>query len=214
MTAIHINDKKYFYPSCWEEVTVEQYIKILDWEPEKDIADRDYVKLLSILLGDKFSGMQNSIENEITLIDAVGWVVFSQFAFSKTLPKVLVFTWNLVEPRTVDIPTNIKELSIGQNIHVRRELEKCRVLEQAIPIATAIYLQPLIDKKKFDISRAKEIAKEIEQMPIYLIHPLGFFLLTRVLKPGKPSLQTWHQVNFSLNKMLKRLSPRWLGFNA
>ncbi len=208
MTAIHINDKKYFFPSCWEEVTVEQYIKILNWEPDKDIADRDYVKLLSILLGDKFSGMENTIENEITLIDAVGWVVFSPFAFSKHVPKVLMFH----EP--VDIPQNIRELSIGQNIHVRREIEKCKVLEQAIPMACAIYLQPLIDNKKFNLNRAKEIAKEVEQMPIYLIHPLGFFLLSRVLMHGRNSVQTWPQVNFNLNKMLRRLSPRWPGFNS
>lgn len=208
MTAIHINDKRGYIPSCWEEVTVWQYIKILDWEPDKDVADRDYVKLLNILTGDKFAGMEDTIENEITLIDAVGWVVFSQFAFSKEIPKVLQgSTW------TVDVPTNIRELSIGQNIHVRREIEKCKVLEQAIPIATAIYLQPLIDKTKFDLNRAKEIAKEIEQMPIYLIHPIGFFLLNHVLTPGRSSVKTWPRVNFNLNKMLKRLSPRWLGSN-
>lgn len=214
MTAIHINDTKYLYASCYEELIVRHYIKILKWEPEKDLADRDYVKLLGILIEKDFTGIENTIENEITLIDAVGWVVFNQFQFSKDIPKVLVFTRNHGESITIDLPQNIKELSIGQNIHARREIEKCTILEEAIPMVTAIYLQPLIDKGKFVLNRAKEIAKEIEQLPIYLIHPLGFFLLNHVPKPGQLSPKTWPAENFSLNKMLKRLSPRWLGFNS
>jgi len=204
MTAIKINDKKYLYASSYEELTVRHYIKICKWEPEKDVADRDYVKLLGILIDKDFASMSDTIENEVTLIDAIGWVVFSQFEFSKEVPKVLKgSTW------IVDVPTNIKALPIGQNIHVRREIEKAEVLADAIPMACAIYLQPLIDKTKFDLNRAKEIAKEIEQMSIALIHPLGFFLLTHVLKPGNSSVKTWHRESFSLSKMLRGLSPKW-----
>lgn len=204
MTAIKINDKKYYYASCYEELIVRHYIKICKWEPEKDVADRDYVKLLGILIDKDFASMSDTIENEITLIDAIGWVVFSQFEFSKEVPKVLKgSTW------IVDVPTNIKALPIGQNIHVRREIEKAEVLADAIPMACAIYLQPLIDKTKFDLSRAKEIAKEIEEMPIYLIHPLGFFLLNHVLKPGNSSVKTWPQGSFNLSRILSGLSPKW-----
>ena len=158
------------------------------------------------MIGKDFAGMEDTIENQVTLINAIGWVVFNPFQFSKELPKALQISREIIS-----IPQNIKELSIGQNIHVRRHIESCKVLEQAIPFACGVYLQPLIDKSKFDLNRAKIIAKEIEQLPIYLIHPIGFFLLNRALTPGRNSERIWPQVNSNLNRILKKPFPKWPG---
>lgn len=197
MTSILLNGNKIKIPSCWEEVTVSQYIKMItEWEPEKDIADRDYFELLNILTDKKYKYERNS-EMEVTLIDLVGWVVLQPFEFSKELPKVFKY-----EDKIVDVPRETRELSIGQNIHLRREMEKNKVLEASIPIAIGIYLQPLIDKTKFDIARAKEIAEVIKSKPIYLMHPIGFFLLRRVLKAGTGLEKIWNRMSFSLRKIL------------
>lgn len=197
MTSVLFNGKKILCPSCWEEVKVYQYIKILtEWEPEKDIADRDYFQLLNILTDSNFV-YQHSIENEITLIDLVGWVVMQPFEFSKELPKVLE-----LDGKMYDVPRETRELSIGQNIHLRREIEKTKTLEASIPMAIAIYMQPIIDKTKFDIARAKEIAEVIKTKPIYLMHPIGFFLLHRALKAGTPFERIWRQMKSSLRKTL------------
>lgn len=182
-----------------------QYIRILtEWEPEKDIADRDYVKLLSILVGKSFAGMENTIENEITLIDAIGWVVFSPFTFSTELPKVLQ-----IGTQVVDIPPHPKQLSIEQNIHLRRRMEKSNTLEENIAMATAIFLQPNIDGKKFSIERVNQICTQIEEMPVYLVYPVGFFFLQSVLNYGRNSGKTWSLGSFNLKPMLRRLLPKW-----
>lgn len=201
MTSVLFNGKKQLVPNCWEEVTTKQYISIIkDWDTDKDIADRDYFKLLNILTDNKYKYDQ-SVENQITLIDLVGWVIFQPAPFKEApLPKLIMFHG---EP--IDIPRNIKQLSIGQNIHLRREIEKLKLLDACIPIAMGIYLQPIIDKtSKFSLDRAREIAKEVEELPISLTYPIGFFLLTSAIQPGRTMPGIWQRVNSSLNRILKR----------
>lgn len=204
MTSIVINGKRFSVASCWAEVTTKQYIRIIrDWEPEKDIADRDYFILLNILTDGKFAGMENTIENQVTLTSILGWVVTEPFQFSKELPTVLEIAGKLH-----DIPEDPRELSIGQNIHLRRDfIDKSTYLEENIAIATAIYMQPIIDNSLFKLKRAEKIAAELEQMPASLIYPIGFFLLTRAQKFGQKPEKTWPAILTSLKKMLSQTWP-------
>jgi len=71
-------------------------------------------------------------------------------------------------------------------------------------IVTAIYLQPLYDKKYyglkeslFDFHRAKELEKHILKLPITEVFPIGFFFLKQLRSYGKGFLPT-------LNRMIQR----------
>lgn len=204
MVAVKLNGTRFDCPSSWMEITTGQYIKVVkEWDRDKDIADRDYFKLFNILTDGKFTGHQNTTENDITILSCVGWVITEDFMFDKKLPKVLD-----IAGKVIDIPKHPGELSIGQNIHLRRDfMDKSELLEENIAIATAIFLQPLIDGKKFHVERAKELAKDIEKMPAYLIYPIGFFLLKRVQSFGMPSVRIWSQIKTNLRQMLKRTWP-------
>jgi hypothetical protein len=206
MTNVTLNGRPYKVPSTWQEVKVRQYVRILkEWEPEKDIADRDYFILLKILTDGNFAGMENTLENQITLTSILGWVVTEPFRFSEKLPKVLELSG-----QKIPIPEDPRDLSIGQNIHLRRDyIEKSKVLEESISIATAIYLQPIIDNSLFKLNRAQEIAKEIDEMPISLIYPIGFFLLRRALGFGLKPVSFWQAVKISLVKILRKTWPGW-----
>lgn len=190
---------------------VKHYLRIIkEWDQDIDIADRDYFKLLKILTGANFIGFEKTIENDLSIINAVGWVITQPFEFSKTPPKVLA-----IAGKKIDIPQDISELSIGQNIHLRRDyIDKSQALEENIAIAAAIYLQPIIDGGPFKIKRAEALAKEIEEMPINLIYPIGFFLLNRAMTFGMPSMSQWHQIKTSLSKKSKQMwhdSLRFIG---
>lgn len=203
MLKITLNDIAYRVPSSWKEVTVKQYMRILkEWDPEiTDVAQKDWVKLLNIFTGANFSSMSEKWENQYTLTNALSWVVFEPFTFSKELPKVLLF-----DGRPIDIPRHPTGLSIGQNIHLRRDyLDKSQTVEENIAIATAIFLQPIIDGKKFSMSRAIELCAEIEQMPIYLIYPIGFFFLRNAQRLGATSGRTWRQTLSNLNTRFGRM---------
>ena len=196
-------------PSCYAELKTHHYIRMLrEWEDGTPIEDRDYFKLFCILTDDKFTAFENTLENQVSLTNLLGWVIAEPFEFSDKPPKVLMF-----HGKPVDIPEHPRELSIGQNIILRRDyIDKSKHLEENVSIATAIYLQPLIDNSLFKISRAKEIAKEIEEMPINLIYPIGFFLLSRALKFGEMPEKTLPQVRTNLRATLRTMWRDWLKF--
>jgi hypothetical protein len=192
--------------SCWEELKTYQYIRILkEWEDGSDIADRDYFKLFDILTDGKFTSFEKTVENEVTLINLIGWVITQPFEFSQELPKVLV-----IGDKVIDIPRHPRELSIGQNIHLRRDyIEKTTKIGENIAIATAIYLQPIVDNSLFSLKRAQEICKEVEQMPINLIYPIGFFLLESAMRFGQRPEKTWLFRPVSLKQMFGLMWHIW-----
>lgn len=189
-------------PSCYAEMKVRHYIRILkEWEDGSDIADRDYYKLFDILTDGLYTGFDRTVENQVSLIDLIGWVITEPFEFGKDLPKVLNF-----KGKFIDIPRSPRELSIGQNIHLRRDyVEQSKKIEENIAIATAIYLQPIIDNSLFKMPRAIEICKEIEEMPINLIYPIGFFLLQRSLRFGMRPEKTWLPIRISLKQTFAQM---------
>lgn len=209
MTPVKLNGEKWSCPTCYDELKVKHYIRIIrEWEDGTDVADRDYFKLLNILADDRYTGMAENSETQATLINLVGWVISEPFDFDKALPKVLPFNGKLI-----DIPEDPRELSIGQNIHLRRDyIDKTTKLEENIAIATAIYLQPIIDNSLFNIKRAEKIAKEIEEMPISLIYPIGFFLLERAMRFGERQGPTWPPVKTNLKKTLKKMWHDWRAY--
>lgn len=209
MISVKLNGGKYSCPSCWDEMKVRHYIRIIkEWEDGTDIADRDYFKLANILMDGKFTDFEKSADNQVTLINLVGWVITEPFEFNKSLPKVL-----RLKDKNISIPEDPRDLSIGQNIHLRRDyIEKSQKLEENIAIATAIYLQPIIDNSLFKMKRAEAIAKEIEDLPITLIYPIGFFLLNRAMKFGMPPEKTLLPIKTNLKKTLKKMLQGWLRF--
>jgi hypothetical protein len=201
MTGVRINGRRYFCPSSWHEVTVKQYVQIMtQWEPEKDVAERDYSKLLGILIGDQYKGIIKELGINVTLINLVGWVVTEPFKFADRLPLGLK-----IMGKNVPVPQDFLEVSIGQMIHLRRDfMEKAGFLEENISIAAAILLQPYIDDDKFNLSRAKEIAREIDKMSIVNIYPVGFFLLKHAMSFGKMPTKPWPRILTNLRKMFGR----------
>lgn len=178
--VIRINGERKEVPSCFEEITTLQYEKIVkEWELDKPIEERDYFKLFNILTDSNFTAVESTPELEATIWNVIRWIVEQPFYFSEELPKVLK-----INEVIVDIPRDIRGLSIGQNIHLKQALSKSKYVEANLSEAVAIYLQPLYDKKKFNYDRAVELKKEIEQMPVYLIRPIGFFLFKNVNQHG------------------------------
>jgi len=181
MVKLKLNGQPAECPGSYEEIKTRHYVRILkEWDQSVDIADRDYFQLFNILTDGAFTDFSRTVENEITFHNVISWVLTQDFKFSTILPKVFEYKGELVP-----IPLEIGELSIGQNIHLRRDyIDKSKILEESLSIATAIYLQPKIDNGQFSMKRAIEIAKDFDEMPAYLIYPIGFFLLRRALTFG------------------------------
>jgi hypothetical protein len=206
--VISLNGERKNIPSCFEEITTKQYERIIsEWGIDKPLVERDFFKLFQIFTDTNFTDFHATAENEVTIWNAVRWFVESDFKFSEELPKVLK-----INECTVTIPKRIQALSIGQNIHLKQLLTKSKYLEEQLSAACAIYLQPLYDGKKFDYDRAMELKAVIEQMPAYLIRPIGFFLLKSALPHGATTQSKWQRMKNNLTERKERILLTWQGF--
>ena len=158
-------DKKLSCITCWEECNTGLFQKIVrEWEPEKPIEERNPVLLFSILTGTDFKVTLTAKDDQLesAIYQCIAFV-YVQDMFFKSEKAPQIFEWN---KKLITIPKDLGSLTIEQNMHLRRALEKANKMEELIAFAMAIYLQPLIDGGEFDLEKAKRLEADIEKMPI------------------------------------------------
>lgn len=199
---IELNGERYVMPSCYEELKTKHYCRIhSEWDLDKPEEQRDYFKLFCILSDSDFKSFVPTNENEVTIWNAIAFVINQPFKFTEEIPKALE-----VGEKNLSIPRKIEMQSIGQNIILKQQINKVKSFEACIGIATAIYLQPEWSGTKFDFDKAMELKEIIDEMPAYLIYPIGFFLLKGAMSYGKPSQNgTSHTTSSRILKTLNRL---------
>lgn len=207
MTPLSIDGKKVQCPSCYEELKTGAYQRILkEWmATDEDIAKRDPFQLFSILTATDYAGYQKTPENEQAIWDATHWYVTQPFRFSIDLPKCIQ-----IGEKIITVPRKVGRLSYGQNVNLWQLIRESVFIEENISMAIAIYLQPLYDEAKYDLERARELEKLIREIPVYLTHPIGFFLLQTVRHPGRKRTVGSRLIRNNLRQSLKRMLPTWL----
>jgi hypothetical protein len=223
--VIKLNGKEHHLASCYHELKTKHYTKIVsDWDNDKPFEKRDYFKLFSILTDTNFKEFKK--ENEPLIWKCVKWVIEEPFQFSKEVPKVVE-----LDNKLISIPKRVEFLSAAQNIVCRQMMEKlpytaclcedkenCKkcygvgalpVYEAGISMAVAIYLQPLVDGEVFDYEKAVDVKEKVDEMPIHVIYPIGFFLLKSVIESGASYTKNSRRTRFSLatiyNSIVRRL---------
>lgn len=204
-----INDKKHETVNCYEGLATHRFQRLhKEWGFDKPVAERDPFQLFCILNDLPFKKVEPTEENEAAVWSAIKWYFDTQFDLTtEEVPKVIQ-----IDDKMIDLPENPALLSSGQNIALRQAIDGTTYLNENIAIALAIYLQPIYDntnrepgkkKVRFEMKRARELEKKIEQLPITVTGPAGFFLLVNALPSGKNSARTWPQILFNLRRKLK-----------
>lgn len=174
-------------PDCWDEVTVDQYQRIIkEWD------GTDWIKLFSILSGLEVNDIKSSTDYrlETALYQCIQFV-FAKYELDElTLPEEITlrplwYSKDHLVCDVVQIPKKLGRMTIGQTMQARKLLEDTRDIREAISSVTAIYFQPLIDRTEFDMIRAIELEQVIAKMSITKIYPVGFFLLRRLNESGQ-----------------------------
>lgn len=171
-------------PNCWEQLTTAQYIQIItEWDK------KDLVKLFSILSGIEYKTLAKTYDPELesALLTATKFIYEQEPAFKQSKQP----THLNIAGKMHKVPTDIPGLSIGQSIHVRREMDNAQTYDELIPYTVAIYMQPVVDGIDFDFDRAMMLEQDIKQMPITETYPLGFFLLSPLMKFGLNTGASW-----------------------
>lgn len=212
MIALKVNGNKIRIPGCKEEVSTGIYQRIIrDWSEQLKLSPekRDYFKLFSIMAGIEPKGFDLPLDKQVTLENAIRWFIDDPFSLSNEVPKVLS-----VGKKIIVIPKDIGALGIGQNIFMRQQIEKSKYLEENISIAVATYLQPTFSGGKFDIDKVMELDKIIQEIPVYLTYPIGFFLVNRAIKCGPTHESRWRRILSSLILSAKGFVPKWRRFTS
>jgi hypothetical protein len=234
--VIKLNGVKHDLASCYHELKTKHYIRIVsEWDNDKPLKDRDYFKLFCILTDTEFKEFKK--DNEALIWKCVKWVLEEPYTFPTEVPKVIE-----LDTKIIDIPKRPEYLSAAQNIVCRQMMEKlpyticdkcnkdnkegCKkcygvgslpVFEAGISMAVAIYLQPLVDGDVFDYDKAMALKEKIDEMPAYLIYPVGFFLLKNVIESGGRYMNNLSRTRSSLGTIFKGIVqslPKWRGWQA
>lgn len=183
-------------PQSWKETTTDQFQRIIkDWDGV------DWCQLFSIISSLDVDYVRESKDGKLETIfyQCIRYVFEDLIKWEDLpVPKSVKFM-----SRDIIIPKNIGRLSIGQAIQARKSLEGVKDTRECLSIITAIYLQPLIDKAKFDHLRAIEIEQDILLMPITDIFPIGFFLLRQLQNNGSWLLNILNLVQDKIKKRLR-----------
>lgn len=209
-----INGERISCPDSWAKMKTRHYQKIIkDWDQDKDIADRDYVKLFNILTDRNFETPKD-INQLVKIEHAVSWVILEGFSFKKEVPNMVT-----INDRTANVKKNLRQLSIGANIKARQALDKSLVLMDdkgkllncdCHSLLVAIYLQPELNPHEsggFNWVKAQELEREIAELPIEQVWPIGFFLLNRVYKYGRRRENPLRRILTNLENKIRRM---WL----
>lgn len=175
MIAVKINDQKMSLPDKWDEVTTRQYMEMVKYS-----SDLNPIRMLSILLGMDYDTLQQCDADQMD-ISAMNIMTFIGEPIDfKALPVVDKLT---IGEKQVDVPKDIRRETLGQKLMMQTFLNelaqrKAPIIE-VIPFAIATYLSPGYYEKPYDDKRAEQLLPMIENCPVMITHPLGYFFLNR-----------------------------------
>ena len=80
------------------------------------------------------------------------------------------------------MPFDIGEFSLGQKILVHEAMLNAENINEVLPVALAVYLDPLYHGEDFNRDRAIKFEEKMKALPVLESYPAGIFFLTRLLK--------------------------------
>jgi hypothetical protein len=182
------NDQRVSVPGSWEECSVRIYQDIERACPLHD----DPVKIFSVMTRTSYTGLLETAHEDLeaAIYQATAFIHQTQSFRSAPLPKAIK-----LRGRNIILPTELQRLTIGQNFQIRQAMEQAKkkeeTLETLLSLATAVFLQPIVDGGEWNYTKAKELEQEILELNIFEIYPIGFFFLSKLNNSGPSGLLYW-----------------------
>jgi hypothetical protein len=186
MIKIKINGQPHEIPEKWEEVTFEQFLKLI-------AADQDYAAILSVLLGLDI--------NDLKLAKIQGLdLIISRLGFMTKQPEIEP---NPIRLGKFEFPKDIAFETVEQFEDTRREIAKVQDLDlraqtEALATYAAIYCE-----NPYDSEKAQYLSKSFYSLPCTEVMAAGSFFQAKCL-----SMQSGLSMNYlRKNILLKKNKP-------
>lgn len=145
------------------------------------VTHESLAKLFAIITDQDIKDYLDSTDErlEATIVKCTQFILENQVDLNKLeVPKFFKYKEDLIM-----LPTELRNMTLGQNLYIRsRGINKD--IRGCVALATAVYLQPLIDHTGFNDKRAEALAMEFRDLPITEIYPIGFFICRRLNSNG------------------------------
>lgn len=156
-------------PSKWEEMTVKQYLQIE--------TTKNGFELLALLSGVPLDDILNTKTDLSAIVQKMTELLSETPPNFREVPRRLIE----IEGKTVKIPSNFQNVTFGQSALIESYLQESKDDERAaVAQCMGVILQPLLDGGRFNLDRAAEITRKVEEMPIIDVFPNVFFFWTKL----------------------------------
>lgn len=167
MIAFKLNGKKVSIPSSWDDVTMLNYLSILNGEV------KDTTTMISLFTGISQEALKKAII--IGLDEVIG-----ALSFLNTVPE---FSGKPDKVGTYKLPENIQFESLAQFEDMRAIIKGCpdvKSITNAYPKMVAIYLQKVRDKE-YDYTKSQLMVDEVLTMPAKEVITVGAFFYVKLM---------------------------------
>lgn len=177
MVSIEINGQKIKMPASKEELTFEQYVRLIEEVGyDKPVEERDWLTAFNILAGTSFKEIA-SLEEHVKLYSFIEWAI-EGFTFELSEEPFIL------NGEHIKLPTT-SSLSIGQAITAKQAIARYKFLESSAAAIIAIYIQPMVDNAPYSLARARELEEQIKKLPARIVWTHGFFLHKKLMQSGQ-----------------------------
>jgi len=148
------------------------WMRLREWD------GKDYVKGFSLIMGIDYDIISRSKSKKLyrTLFDVLSWT--GQYV---DWAKLEVPEFLTIGEKDIQIPKDLGAHTLGQKILVHQAMLERDNVTQALPVALAVYLDPLYHGSDFDRDRSIKFEETILKLPVLEAYPTGIFFLTRLL---------------------------------
>lgn len=170
--------KKFELPTSWKEVTLRQFIEIVNTE---NIGNKPDV-LLQILTGIDAKQWRRMKGGEIAFYEEkLTWISEGGVIDVKKLPipKYLV-----LEGKQVEVPKELTEIPWGAHLDSKNLLENQDFFD-SMPAILGAFLYCAYSGKKYDSEEADKLGPICEQLPCLEAYSVANFFLRMLLNYGK-----------------------------
>lgn len=173
MYNFKFNEKEYSLPDCWEDILVEDFIKILKLEKQKSLYQFDELyaaKLIEVLL--------NTDEN---IVDEFDLELFGELitraTFLHTVPNYTNKNDIILDGVKYVTPANMNKVSLGEYASIKT-LTKDKDYEDQFLIILSILLRP--EGEKFEATKIGERIEKFKKLRLVDVNEtVNFFLSGR-----------------------------------
>lgn len=180
MIPVKIQGTTYQVPGGWDEITLRQFLKLMDARKE---APGNPALVLSILTGLDYAILLNAKSSDIQ----ANVLAYLKFLGEDVGPEKFILPDTIeISGNRYPVPTKLEAETWGQKITAQMIInggaERKAPLVSIAAELVGVYLQPLVNGPTFDDKKAEKVAEMVKDCKLAEVWPVAAFFLRKCVE--------------------------------